>query len=61
MEIVYRNNPVYQAMKSALSFTAVAFLDISNTAALVKLLLLPIETNMAVCEFQATRMPTIAG
>ena len=47
-------------MKSALSFTAVAFCEISRTAALIKLLL-PIEIHVAVRELQATHRPTIAG
>ena len=42
--------------KSALSFTAVAFRDISSTAALMKLLL-PIGIYVAVCELQATHRP----
>ena len=45
-------------IKSALFLTAVAFREISSTAALMKLLL-PIE--IAVYELQATRRPTIAG
>ena len=44
-----------------LHVVAVAFLEISNTAALMKLLLLPIETHMTVCELQATHIPTTAG
>ena len=45
-------------IKSALSFTAVAFREISSTSALMKLLL-PIEILVAVCELQATHRPTI--
>ena len=49
-------------IKSALSFTAVAFRDISSTAALMmKLLLLPIEIHVAVCDLQATHKPTVTG
>ena len=41
---------------------AVAFLEISNTAALMKLLLLPIEIHMKVCELQAAHIiPTTTG
>ena len=47
-------------IKSAISFTAVAFREISSTAALMKLLL-PIEMHVAVCDLQATRRPTITG
>ena len=47
-------------IKSALSFTAVAFREISSTAALMKLLL-PIEIDVAVCDLQATHRPTITG
>ena len=47
-------------VKSALSFTAVAFREISSTAALMKLLL-PIEIHVAVCDLQATHRPTITG
>ena len=42
------------------SFTAVAFREISSTAALMKLLL-PIEIHVTVCEFKAMHRPTIAG
>ena len=45
-------------IKSALSFTAVAFREISSTTALMKLLL-PIKIYVAVCGLQATRRPTI--
>ena len=48
-------------IKSALSFTAVAYREISSTAALMKLLL-PIEIHVAVCDLlQSTLIPTIAG
>ena len=47
-------------IKSALSFTAVAFREISSTAALMKLLL-PIEIHVAVYDLQATYRPTITG
>ena len=43
-----------------LSFTAVAFREISSTAVLMKLLL-PIGIHVAVCEFHAIHRPTIAG
>ena len=46
--------------KSALSFAAVTFREISSTAALMELLL-PIEIHVAVCELQATHRPIIAG
>ena len=52
-------NAVYTIM-SALSFTAVAFREISSIAALMKLLL-HIEIHVAVCELQATYRLTIAG
>ena len=39
---------------------AVAFREISSTAALMELLL-PIEIHVAVCKLQATHRPTIAG
>ena len=45
---------------SKVSFTTVAFREISSTAALMKLML-PIEIHLAVCEFKATPRPTIAG
>ena len=47
-------------INSALSFTAVAFREISSAAGLMRLLL-PIEIHVAVCELQATHRPTIAG
>ena len=47
-------------IKSALSFTVVAFREISSTAARMKLLL-PIEIHVAVRDLQATRRPTITG
>ena len=47
-------------IKSALSFTAVAFREMSYTAALMKLLL-PIEIHVAVFDLQATHRPTITG
>ena len=49
-------------IKSALSiYSAVVFREISSTAALIKLLLIPIEIYVAVCELQATHRTTIAG
>ena len=48
-------------IKPALSFTAVAFRDISSTAAALIKQLLPIEIHVPVCELQATHRPTIAG
>ena len=48
-------------IKSAIYFTVVAFLEISSTAALVKLLM-HIEIHiMAVCELEAMHRPTLAG
>ena len=47
-------------IKSVLFFTAVAFREISSTAALMKLLL-PIEIHVAVCDVQATHRPTVTG
>ena len=47
-------------MKSALSFTAVTFREISSTAALMKLLL-PIEIHVPVCDLQATHRLTLTG
>ena len=47
-------------MNPGLSFTSVAFREISSTAALMKLLL-PIEMHVAVSELQVTHKPTIAG
>ena len=48
-------------VKSALSFTVVAFREISSTAAALIKLLLPIEIHVVVCELQAMHRPTIAG
>ena len=59
MDFVYRNAQCVP-IKSALSFTAVAFREISSTAALMKLLL-AIEIHAAVCDLQATHRPTITG
>ena len=59
MDFVYRNE-CSLPIKSALSFTAVAFRRISSTAALMKLLL-PIAIHVAVCDLQATtHRPTIS-
>ena len=59
MDFVYRKE-CSLPIKSALSFTTVAFREISSTAALMKLLL-PIEIHVAVCDLQATHRPTITG
>ena len=48
------------SIKSALSFTTVAFRQISSTSALMKLLL-PIQIHAVVFQLQATHRPTIAG
>ena len=60
MDFVYRNTLYLVPIKSALYVTAVAFREISSTAALM-MLLLPIEMHMAVCELQATVRLAIAG
>ena len=56
---VYRNE-CSVPIKSALSFTAVAFREISSTAALMKLLL-PIKIHVTVSDLQATHRPRITG
>ena len=50
---------VQQKLRSAHSFTAVAFRKISTTA--LRKLLLAIEIHMTVCGLQATHRPTIAA
>ena len=57
VDFVYRN-AVFQQSQPFPFFAAVAFREISSTAALMELLLL-IEIHVAVCELQATHRPTI--
>ena len=59
VDFVYKNE-CSLPIKSALSFTAVAFREISSIAALTKLLL-PIEIYVPVCELPAMHRPTITG
>ena len=60
MYFVHRNE-CSLPIKSALSFTAVALLEISSTAVLMKLLLPIAIHNMAVCKLEAMHRPTTAG
>ena len=58
VDFVYRN-ALYQ-QSQPFPYTAVAFREISSTAALMKLLL-PIKIHVAVWDLQATHRPTITG